>query len=226
MPSQLKTLVVVATTCTLVGLIVTYTVGQSEQRRAENDRANWRTESDPIEVDPNAPDDVGDDAQSPARSAAFWNSEMGETPRRLYADDTAETDGLDKRDAGQETVAARMQPVGGDDRSPATALEDFATAAPPQDPFAARNSAELSNEASEFLTTLQDLEAQLQRLGASYYRLESSEDGSEFHFHCEMPLAEQPGFHRFFDAKAASPEESIKRVIGAVEQWLVSREGR
>ncbi|MDA7977439.1 MAG: hypothetical protein MPJ50_01560 [Pirellulales bacterium] len=206
MPTQLKTLVVAATTCTLVGLIVTYTVGQSGKNGAGEDksRPKWKSEdASPRRV--SQKDEPTSGPLTPFESAQFWSAEMGAAPRNLAAS------------VGEEKFAQQQTATGDGLPGPINQLGMAAVGS------STAGSKQLSHQASEFLTTLQALESRLQRLGASYYRLESSEDGLSFRFHCEMPLTERPGFHRFFEADSASPEESMEQVINAVEHWLAQR---
>ncbi len=205
MPTSGKTLVVAAATCTLVGLFVTYTVGQSgvSQRSGDDSAHRWKSEDAPPQEVSNA-DDQGDGSMSSLDSALFWSRDMGDQPRDLG--NQALTSG-----AANEDAADVEQQI----NSSANGLSAARLA-----PVNTEAGRELSPQASEFLTTLQGLEARLQKLGASYYKLESSEDGRSFRFHCEMPLSNQPGFHRFFSANADSPESSMERVINAVEHWL------
>lgn len=220
MPVPFKTLVVVATTCMLLALVVTYTVGQSDRSGGSETAAAppWKADNggEPIPYVPEAP--APGDQLSPEDSAAFWSRDMGASPRELFASDRFQNNSsTTKLDTTQPDTAQREVANTASQNAPAGG--NFAGT--PDVPR--RVSPELTAQANEFLTTMQNLESRLQKLGATYYRLESSEDSAKFRFHCEMPLAEQPGFHRFFEADAPSPEAAMERVIGAVETWLAAR---
>jgi hypothetical protein len=60
----------------------------------------------------------------------------------------------------------------------------------------------------------------LRDLGAASYRLEPwGDEGRLYRFSCKMPLAEDPGAVRHFEAAAADPLSAAAKVLGDVEAW-------
>ncbi len=63
--------------------------------------------------------------------------------------------------------------------------------------------------------------ARLDKLGATYYRLEKAPEG--FRFICALPYPQAPSKQREFEALGASEPEAIRQALAQVEQWQAAR---
>jgi hypothetical protein len=73
-----------------------------------------------------------------------------------------------------------------------------------------------------------EISAQLCRLGAAYFRLESWADEPQvFRFQCTLPLSDQrvpaDGAYRTFEASAADPATAMQQVLADVEAWQTTK---
>ena len=59
----------------------------------------------------------------------------------------------------------------------------------------------------------------LEQMGAVVVRLERQRGTAGYVFRCELPLPQNPRYHRFFQAADAEPARAIQRVTRDVEAW-------
>lgn len=82
---------------------------------------------------------------------------------------------------------------------------------------------------NELLATdrMRAVQTRLERLGASYLRLEELEAGRQerlFRFQCQLPIAGGSAYHRPFLVEHADPLEAMQRVLAEVETWCAARD--
>lgn len=73
---------------------------------------------------------------------------------------------------------------------------------------------------------LHRLQHRLRALGVSYMRLglqAGERSGAVYHFHCRLPVPDNPLYSRPFDARASEPLLAMQRVLRDVEAWQAAR---
>ncbi len=71
--------------------------------------------------------------------------------------------------------------------------------------------------------SIEQLMRRLEQMGAVVVRLERQRGAAAgYLFRCELPLPQNPRYHRFFQAADAEPARAIQRVTREVEAWKAS----
>ncbi|MDX1947736.1 MAG: hypothetical protein SFU86_20230 [Pirellulaceae bacterium] len=64
-----------------------------------------------------------------------------------------------------------------------------------------------------------EIRQELERLGAEYILLETTDEGATYRFHCQMPVSEKSPFTRPFEQTAANPLAAGELVLREVSTW-------
>jgi hypothetical protein len=133
-------------------------------------------------------------------------------------------------------LAERESPASFDQIDPATAvrrephegLDSIAPDPPPLSPLPVFGP--LTVRSTEPATELAPLDAQsesrlvqirqeLEKLGAEYILLETTDDSNQYRFHCQLRLDPRTPYTRAFEATGSDPLGAAEKVLGEVSQW-------
>ncbi|MCI0358312.1 MAG: hypothetical protein L0211_07505 [Planctomycetaceae bacterium] len=125
----------------------------------------------------------------------------------------------------ESSLASRQSPGGLDAPSPTPPLLSPLPAFPPlvstPQPESGTSQSEpsigpLSDAAA---ARLQQIRGELERLGADYIVLETTDGGGNYRFHCDVRVDEKTRYTRPFEAAGTDPLAAAERVLAEVSSW-------
>jgi hypothetical protein len=128
-----------------------------------------------------------------------------------------------------DPAVTRRQPHEGlDARSPAPPLLNPLPAFPPLVSTPQPESTSPATEPSigplsaSAVARLQQIRDELERFGADYIVLESTDGSGNYRFHCDLRVDEQTRYTRGFEAVSTDPLAAAERVLAEVSAWRIA----